>query len=626
MDLTWVDDTRPTVGGLDHDLFDVALRSSVAESPAGGVTVTVTATYRGAAPAEARLRVSATLADATDPYWLIPGLFYGENRPADNHRLYPRFARTADPRRFVSPVWSFRADRAATPAVFVWGASGGLALAVDEHSSLGLTGIGFAHGAGAADTAQVHADFPYLEEPVSYVGSQEPSAPLAQTHVWQPGERHTVELCLYRLPADRHAYAPVLRERHARSATEPLRPWVGVAEAADLAAYGLHRWHFRPDPAVLLETAAFDREFNDNVGGLGDRRAMHVAWVSGIPYAHALLAHGRRRGDDDHLAAGAAVIDHICANLAPSGTFWGQWTADRGWTQSWTPVSGGLHARTLAEATLFLHRAVQAERAAGVPRAGWLAAARSNLDVAIRNQRPDGNLGGLLHADDGRVLSWAGAAGLTWIAALAEARELDPRYLDAGRRGGDYYARFVEEEFLHGAPEDVDLAPTSEDGYAAILAYVALWRATGEARWLDLARRAADWMLTFRYSYDVCFDEHTLLGRYGFRSRGADQASPSNQHLHAYGLICLPEMAELAAATDDPYYLDRARENLACFRQFIARADGDFNAYKGMASERYYQTACFQAKGMLLTLSHAWSVGVLLLGCEAALSLPEIDW
>ena len=43
-----------------------------------------------------------------------------------------------------------------------------------------------------------------------------------------------------------------------------------------------------------------------------------------------------------------------------------------------------------------------------------------------------------------------------------------------------------------------------------------------------------------------------------------------------------------------------------------------------MASERYYQTDCFQAKGMLLTLSHAWSVGVLLYACEAALELSEL--
>jgi hypothetical protein len=44
-----------------------------------------------------------------------------------------------------------------------------------------------------------------------------------------------------------------------------------------------------------------------------------------------------------------------------------------------------------------------------------------------------------------------------------------------------------------------------------------------------------------------------------------------------------------------------------------------------MASERYYQTECFQAKGMLLTLSHAWSVGVLLLACEAVATMPELE-
>jgi hypothetical protein len=80
-------------------------------------------------------------------------------------------------------------------------------------------------------------------------------------------------------------------------------------------------------------------------------------------------------------------------------------------------------------------------------------------------------------------------------------------------------------------------------------------------------------------------------------------------------------MLRLADATGDELYRRTTLENLACFRQFIARDDGDFDAWRGMAAERYYQTDCFQAKGMLGTLSHAWSVGVLLLGCEDALEL-----
>jgi hypothetical protein len=43
-----------------------------------------------------------------------------------------------------------------------------------------------------------------------------------------------------------------------------------------------------------------------------------------------------------------------------------------------------------------------------------------------------------------------------------------------------------------------------------------------------------------------------------------------------------------------------------------------------MITERYYQTECFQPKGMVLTLSHAWSAGVLLLACEQLIERGEV--
>jgi hypothetical protein len=142
--------------------------------------------------------------------------------------------------------------------------------------------------------------------------------------------------------------------------------------------------------------------------------------------------------------------------------------------------------------------------------------------------------------------------------------------------------------------------------------------------WLRLARLAAEWTLTFRYAWNVAFDPNTILAQYDVRTLGADQASPANQHLHAYGLICLPEMVRLAAYTADDHYLVRTRENLACFRQLIARVDGDFNAMRGMAPERLYQTACFGPKGGIGALSHAWVLGLLLNACEEALDLSEL--
>jgi hypothetical protein len=592
------------------------------ESASGRRPIVIDVAYRGAEPMRAAVRLRVDVPNVATPWWLIPGAFYGDNRPPQCLRIFPRFeAGVHDPQHMVSDSWAFRADRCATPAVFVWGESGGFALAADELSPLGMTGIGFAYDA-AEHTASIHLTFPYREEPVTYFGSQSPLPPDVTTHLWQPGETVRLHCAGYELGTDRHAYAPILRELHAEGVDRaPVTAWFSVAEAADIAAEGLLRWHYDPDPGVLLETVGFDREVTGRDGNSVDRQAMHVGWVSGMPWAHALLVHGRRVGDTAQTDAASRVIDFICDNLTPQGTFWGTWYRSTGWTQSWTPVRHGLHARTLAEATLFLARTLGLN---GVTAAhpNWVAAARSNLEAAAERQREDGNLGTLTHALTGDVLSWDGAGGLTWVAALAEAApwDADGRYLNAAIRAGDYYAGFVDREYINGAPEDVDLAPTSEDGYAALMAYLALYRRTGTQRWLELARRSADWMLTFRYSYNVTFEPRTMLGAYGFGTRGGDQASASNQHLGAYGLICTDELHELSAALGDEYYARRADETLACFRQLLPGRDGEVNAYRGMITERYYQTNCFQPKGMLLTLSHAWSVGVLLLACEQELA------
>ncbi|UNS95514.1 hypothetical protein MMF93_02760 [Streptomyces tubbatahanensis] len=594
-----------------------------AQAYEGALTVRRTART----PTAAGLRIEVRLGQTEDPGWLIPGVFYGPGRLPGCERPYPRFAEgTDDPRALVADAWSFRADRCATPAVFARDRLGGAALAlVAEVGELGEQGVGFALLPGRHPALRLHA--PFREEPVVYYGSATPRPPRTPTHTWQPETTRTVRFTVHLLDTDPHAYAPVLRTLHERTPV-PKEPaaWVGLDEAARLCAYGLHRWHYRDDPPVLLETAAFDREA---LGERGDRSAMHVSWVSGTPYAHALLLHARRTRDPGMAEAAVGVLDHIAENLAPGGTFWGQWGARGGWSAGWTPEPHRLHSRTLGDATLFLLRALAAERARGHDHPGWERAVRSNLAVAHGGRRAhDGRLAAAHHSDTGAPLTYEGSAGLAWVAPLTEAAAAlgEPAWLATACHAGRAFAADLRDEFLCGAPEDVSLAPTSEDGYNAVIAYTLLHEADpGDPRWLDLARRAADWTLTFRYSYDVSFPPHTLLGAYGFRTRGGDQASPSNQHLHSFGLICLPEWVRLARHLHDPHYLTSARENLDCFRQFVARADGDFNAYRGMVSERFYQTECFQAKGMLLTLSHAWSAGVLLYACERARAMPEFE-
>lgn len=512
---------------------------------------------------EGALRVALPL-EGKARRWLVPALYY------DGKGLPVR-----------SQAWSFRADRTSHPAVFGWSDRELACLATTEAGELGLAGIGF-----AGDELQL--TFPGRDEPVSVDGTSRGGPAERPLVRLAAGEQRRVRFRLLLAPATRHGYDALLRLLYDVFTAE--NPLAGdlppLDEVAALAAEGLLRWHYRPAEQVLAETVPFEP------GGEGGRESMHAAWLSGAPTAYALLPHSPPTAN--------AVLDKIAAGLAPCGLPWGQWTPGQGWRSGWTPA-GSLHSRTAAEAVLFLGRG------------GRRDALDAALSWALGIQRRDGALPALVDATSGAGLAWDGAAGLSWTSVLAEAGALD-----AARRAGDYYSRFVEEELLSGAPEDVASGVSSEDGYAALMAYVHLHEATGEERWLELACRAADWTCTFRFAYNVAWPEGSMLGRRDFRSRGADLASPQNQHLHAYGLIALPEMLKLWQATGDRHYLQRTRDNLACFLQSVARHDGDFGARRGMATERFYNTNCFGAKGEVLSLSHAWCLGLLLHACNEA--------
>src|ERR1044071_9253055 len=218
-------------------------------SPVAGFSFAgaLTVTYEGAEPADAGIRVELELPATDDPGWLVPGVFYGENRPEACRRLYPRFTPgRVDVARMESDAWSFRADRCAPPPVLACG--GGLL--TSETSPLGQSGVGFAYRGGRP---VIWLDFPYREEPLRYDGSETPAPPDVRTYRWTPGE--SVALEFRQSDGDwRRDLRDLAREPTASRGAA----WVSVEDAAELAAWGLFRWHYRDDPPRLLETVGFD--------------------------------------------------------------------------------------------------------------------------------------------------------------------------------------------------------------------------------------------------------------------------------------------------------------------------------------------------------------------------------
>ncbi len=550
---------------------------------------------------------------------LVPGVFPGEGRPDTSEVRYPRY----DPAHeggnsLTANRWSIRADRASHPVVFGWTDRECVALATEERSSLGLSGLGF--------TGETHPalllNFPAREEPVTFLGCDAPAPAEVFLHTWQAGEIATMTFRIFAGLPEPRAYHGVLRAVYeADRERNGLAPWVSVDEAAALTAEGLYRWHYRADAGILAETAAFAQPIGGVASSAGDRNAMPLGGVHGAAAAFALLTYGRREAVGEYAAAGVAVLDTLASAISPSGLFWGGLT-DAGWVGGCHSHRDWVHARAVAEATLFMIRALAFEAAREHDHPAWTAAVVSNLQHALHSQQ-GGAFPAYVNARTGAAEDWEGAAGLMWIPALLEGATLLESVDATAAAGlaGSLYAAFVEDDYIYGAREDVHLVPTSEDAALAVMAYVALFEANREDHWLELARRAADWMITFRWSYNLAFPQHTLLDTYDFRSRGADLASPRSQHLHLRGLLCLPEMVRLAAHLGDEYLLDRTRDNLACSLQFIAREDGDFNARKGMVNERYAHTRGLTPKGSIEPVSSAVSAGLILYACQGGLQV-----
>src|SRR4051794_36678359 len=182
-----------------------------------------TVRYRGDQPVDAGIRVALDVRPTDDPQWLVPGVFYGVNRPENCTRIYPRFTPgRVDVARMESDAWSFRADRCASPAVFARGAG----LITSETSPLGQAGVGFAYRDGHP---QIWLDFPYREEPLRYDGSETPQPPDVQTHRWQSGE--SVELDFRQSDGD---WRRALRDLVPEGTRSLDSAWVSIEEAAEL--------------------------------------------------------------------------------------------------------------------------------------------------------------------------------------------------------------------------------------------------------------------------------------------------------------------------------------------------------------------------------------------------------
>lgn len=663
------------------------LRLRIRRCERGGISLVATPTVRSGRPAwdltltsgadgfRGALSLVLSLPDGQEPWFLFPGFFLGNGRAADGQQRWPCLGPKEDPEQFASPWWDFALDRGAYPVLLAHDGSRWRGLDWSPHYDLDTEGSASTWGdsepqVGCGLTWQdgqgeLRLNIPADEGPRRHARNRH-HGPTARTLELPPGTTIRLTVGCWDRPGARAGSGAILHQ--VRQELAPSHPAADLpldAVLADAACHGLLAWHWIDDPGYFVYTAAYDRsaEFNAN------NKRMTLGWhfealgfVGGFPVAFGLLWHALRSGHDQARTVAERCLTRWCRDGA---TEWGFFrtsyhpgkarTANGAFANPAgtgaanqdpsgdTPFYGScwlgggqrlVHARTTADASLYLARCLDLLGSGHNQHGSWRAVLRRSLEAALEVQDAQGRFGQHYDVVARTVARAEGSGGLLWIPALHHAHDLfadDPdfqaRLRSALARAGDGYAPDVHGGWIVGAPEDVDLAPTSEDGYNAVMAYAALHRRFRDPRWLDLLRLSCDWTLAWRKAYNVRFPSRNVLGAFDFRTVGGDFASSHNNHLHVYGCNCLADFVHLARTVDEPSYAERAREHFAYTAQLLCTEDGQWNGQRGMAGEQFYSsdwsiwgewdpTIHHVQKGTFMGFSHVWCINMILLGLE----------
>jgi hypothetical protein len=562
----------------------------------------VEATWEVAAEVSFATTCRLILPETAEPFWCIPGLFWGDNQQDSTGQYYPRFrAGMESPRRFESSFWELSVARAAQPLVAMFDGEGWWILEVSPVAGDLCASVGFSFENGRP---VLLASLPASEQPYRHTG-HDYTMPVTGASQVGTSRRIAWAVRAVRIEGDRTSLLDILQSNY-HSAGKAAAP-LPAADLARVTRNALLNWHYHPESHYFRYTVAFDRvgqQIAEAYGASLDRHEMALGWVSGWVVFEALIEWAVKYQDTAALDAVESTWQSLTTAgvVSPSGYWWTRFAPPRGrapgifdsrspdgFDGNWMAKPDHLHLRTLGDAVWRAARSLRRHGANLRCAEALLAQVKRQSELVADLARSGWPIPLSVDAHTGKPAGLKGTAGMIWISVWAELSAMG-EWTDTAliAQGLDHHRADVESGQLFGAPEDVGECVTSEDIYIAVNAYLDGYRVTGRAEDLQTAIAAARWLYAWRKSFDNLIDPRTLVGVYQLRSRGGDLASFKNNHLHLYGLDVEESLLELARLTGDNRWRELAEDHWLFAAQLTPLVDGQFNAYEGMVTEQFY--------------------------------------
>lgn len=515
-----------------------------------------------------------------DLFWVIPGLWYGDNEAWNTKVPYPKG---------LDENWSFRADGSPAPGVVVSGKKHAYGVGLDEHAPFAVkqAGLEDVWGVGfewAEKNPTALFTFPPQEAPKAYPRGRKLDAPKKPRMDFSKNLRVRFRFFHHAGSADKAFHTRVWRARLVLAKAPPYAvSRKKIERTAQRFVFCLKNSHFRK--------------------GLGfshrhDVTEIFTGWCGGFAAAFAAVRWGDVTGDEVFRRMGLTMADFLCRTAQAScGLFRSEYLKGFWFNKTVWAKGKGIPVRNPSEGCCYLALLLEYEASQGRRHDDWRRALAENLEVVLKAMQPNGCLPQEIHPKTGKGLSWVGATPAAWVGALAVFSRLERggararRYLSAAKKIASFYLKhYVNEERYIGGPYDTYMAPNMEDPYNLLLAYCELHRTTGEKKWLEASRKIADHLLSWRYVSDARFPKGTVCAKHRVRTFAMSPASVSNKHIQNWDAVAGPYLFYLTKKTGDSLYARQAWEHLKASTQLVQEGNLPKGIPFGGQSEQWYAT------------------------------------
>jgi len=207
-------------------------------------------------------------------------------------------------------------------------------------------------------------------------------------------------------------------------------------------------------------------------------------------------------------------------------------------------------------------RAYRRERAHGNPHPDWLAWVQQFADWLLTQQQVNGGFPRAWVPGTGAIAdaSTASSYNPVPLLVLLSQETGDPKYLKSAERAAGFVwtSGQASGQFVGGTIDNPDVLD-KEAGTLSTEAYLALFEATQNTKWLERGRAAADYAETYIYIWNVPMpadeDDQSLHWKKGVPTYGVQLIATGHSLVDDYMAFDVDEYARLARWTGDTHYL-----------------------------------------------------------------------